>query len=540
MKTFKRFSTIVIVLCLALCMILPVFAADDPHGTTATITVTGKGAASSYAGYRLLDLTTSGTGENINYAYTVNSTYRTLLAAILGTDTTYGKTWTQCTTDNEKKGYDKAIVDAIGEMEDDGTAIREFSDALYNGTGSVAGLKSSTYTADITATASSNVATFTPGKQGYYLIAETSTTQPDVYSLVMVDTLGKTNVEIDSKEDLPTVEKTVADGTATDRTTLTYSEAVSAATGETVTFKVEASLPATAVDFADYSAYKLSFIDTMPEHLSYVDNSAKIMYVEKNASDETVVNKDVTSSFTKSGMTFTCNNIKSINVGTGEEEAYVKAGGSFVLTYEATVDTGSVIGGVGEVNTVKINYSASPYDEDEYADSTQDTAQVFGFKLIVNKVDNSTPAVPIAGAKFKLYNGSKAAENLIGQETEATEDEDDNYVAVFQALDEGTYVLEESDTPLGYAQADDVTFTITATYADGTGTNEGKKVISAITTDNTDITVATPADGVLSTAIVNIPGTKLPHTGGRTLVILICAAAVCIIIGFATRKKCEN
>ena len=93
----------------------------------------------------------------------------------------------------------------------------------------------------------------------------------------------------------------------------------------------------------------------------------------------------------------------------------------------------------------------------------------------------------------------------------------------FTGLDAGQYKLVETTVPAGYNKADDVEFTIEATYdtesADPKLTSlvvkdKDGSVISA-TAENQEASFATVLlEGKVSTKVVNKAGAELPSTGG--------------------------
>ncbi len=105
---------------------------------------------------------------------------------------------------------------------------------------------------------------------------------------------------------------------------------------------------------------------------------------------------------------------------------------------------------------------------------------------------------------------------------------DGNYFE-FEGIDDGTYVLVETQVPSGYNQADDVVFTVTAEHSASS--------ITSLTTDQTGTITATAASGSLATTVVNNSGAVIPETGGMgtkifyTLggILVVCAGVLLIV-----------
>ena len=177
MKNLSNFFAMALAVVMVLSLATTAFAAN--------ITIDDKKVeGAEYSAYKLLNATDGGEGK---FAYTVNEKYRTALKNVLGANLT-----------------DDEIIAAIA-AKDTAEAIRAFADAIYK---EVKGMK-----ADYTT--KTNV--FTGVDQGYYLIVETKTGsvsdkfEEDTYSLVMLDTAGKDDITVATKEELPQSEKKVKD-----------------------------------------------------------------------------------------------------------------------------------------------------------------------------------------------------------------------------------------------------------------------------------------------------------------------------------------
>lgn len=151
---------------------------------------------------------------------------------------------------------------------------------------------------------------------------------------------------------------------------------------------------------------------------------------------------------------------------------------------------------------------------------------------------------PVVGAGFTLYKWSN---------------EQDKYVAVgseikgvttfnFKGIDAGKYKLVESTVPDGYTKAEDLVFTVVATYDTedlepkfGTLTiKDGNKVISE---GEGNVFTVNLAAGSFTTNVVNLTGTTLPSTGGMGTTVFyvvgggLMAVAVVLLV---TKKRMEN
>ena len=469
MKHTKKLVSLLLALVMVFALSISAFAAN--------ITIEGGAAGSEYAAYKLLNATDGGDGK---FAYTLNATYEAILKEV-----------TQKTTGAE-------IVDYISKLDTDG--IRTFADTIYG--------KVKSMTADATSTNG----TFANVAQGYYLIVETQLgTWPDggtdTYSLVMLDTAGKTDITVATKEDKPTVTKKVTEkndstGTTADQDAADYD------IGDDVPFTLTGIVSS---KYADYEKYYFAFHDTLSAGLEFNTDSIVVK----------VDNDTITTGYqvVTAGLTDSCTfevvfeNLKAI--------ASVKAGSTITVEYTAELLDTATVGGNGNSNTVKLEYSNNPYDSGDGKPGTgktpEDKVTVFTYKLVVDKVDQEGKA--LEGAGFTLYKYNDTAKNYVSVGNEVK----DVTTFTFTGLDAGQYKLVETTVPAGYNKADDVEFTIEATYdtesADPKLTSlvvkdKDGSVISA-TAENQEASFATVLlEGKVSTKVVNKAGAELPSTGG--------------------------
>ena len=433
MKKVKRMLALLAAFALVLAMAVPAFAAS--------ITITGGENGSEYAAYKLLDVTisTSGEGESAktNYAYTVNSKYTGILQSVTG------------------KTTDKDIIAYVAELNDEGT--RQFADAVY------AQIKKGKITAD--KTTSNNK--FDNVDKGYYLIAETKVGTADgSYSLIMLSTLDGENINVATKEDVPTVEKKVKDTNDSTGETSEWQDSADADIGDELEYKLTGTVSA---KIANYKQYYYEFVDTMT-NLIYVENSVNVK----------VDGVDVTSQFTtawdatKKVLTVKIADLKKLTGVTTNADTKV------VVTYKATLDKNANIGSAGNPNTVKLKYSNNPYQDGNGTPTTSETPEdkniVFTYEVVANKVDQNKK--PLAGAKFELFKKIKGTEvtwKSLG-EVEATS-ADEKYTAAWKGIDDGEYKLVETHAPDGYNKMEDQYFTVIATHE----TESSNPTLTAVT-----------------------------------------------------------
>lgn len=328
---------------------------------------------------------------------------------------------------------------------------------------------------------------------GYYFVKDTADISGhDAQTKFIVEVLG--NKAVDPKSSVPTVEKKVKEKNDTTGEETGWQDAADYDIGDNVPFQLTGTMPST---LADYDTYSYTFTDTLSAGLTR-NNDVKVYLV--NGEDKT----DVTTAFTISNVvdnkfTVSCPDVKSI-VG-----VTVTTSSKFVVEYTANLNKNAVIGSVGNPNRVDLTFSNNPNGEGT-GKTPEDKVIVFTYKIVANKVgeDGSTP---LEGAGFTLYKIVNGQEVKVGNEiTGVTTFE-------FKGTDAGEYVLKETTVPAEYNKAEDLHFTVNATY--DTNSADPKLTDLSVTGNNTfNTSITGENDGSATTTIVNKRGSVLPSTGG--------------------------
>lgn len=480
-----------------------------PAASAVDISVKGPGVGSEYSAFRILNLTTSLKGDHVehegahqndcyNYAYTVNPKYADiLLAAASAAD-----------TDSDGTISDEEINAYLGAMANDGEDIRAFADAVFANLG------------DTAADADAVDGKFTGVDQGYYLITEKKAgAAPDSVSLVMLNTAGQDNIEVTSKEGVPTLVKKIvkADGTLSDTDSVAY--------GDEVNYRLTATMPS---NIDAYESYRMVFHDKINEKLTLKADSIKVTVgtTELTAEQFTVPETKADGCALEVVIT----DVKAL--------ATVAADTTVVVEYTCTVADTATLGATGNENVAHLEFSNDPYDQAEgkVSSTPDDQVKVFTFGLKVTKTDEATNA-PLAGADFKLMkkgtDGEYADYKVSGAAEGATEFN-------FNGLDEGEYKLVETKVPAGYVKAKDVEFTVTAemTAENEVPALQGLTVVSPEDTEEKKVATADVTSGLISTTVVNVAGFRLPITGGQgTYAIYAGGALLVVAAGAAVYMK---
>lgn len=352
---------------------------------------------------------------------------------------------------------------------------------------------------------------------GYYLVvddtdfAEGATNT--VYNLALLQLTNKGTFEIENKTSVPTVEKKVKDtnDSVADSTT-NWQDSADWDIGDDVPFQLKATL---ASNVADYTTYKIVFHDTLSAGLSY-NNDAKVFF---NGTE-------VTSYFTiteESGkLTISCDNVKEFGA-TNDSVITVE--------YTAKLDTDANIGSAGNPNTVYLEYSNNPNDEQagETGNTPEDKVIVFTYKVVVNKVDEESNA--LVGAGFTLYKKNDAGEYIaIGGELKG----DALTTFTWIGLDDGDYKLVETTTPAGYNTIADILFTITAEHDVTSDDPQLTKL------EGGDLFTGDVSTGALSADVENKQGATLPETGGMGTTMMYIGGGLLVafaVIMLATKRR---
>lgn len=218
------------------------------------------------------------------------------------------------------------------------------------------------------------------------------------------------------------------------------------------------------------------------------------------------------------------------------------AGKDVMVTYKAALNSNAVQKMDPNNDTVKLVYT-----NDLYGHTTEltDDVQEYTFPVSVKKVNEDQEG--LQGADFTLTrvndDGSAFTSTDSRDNYTVTITTDENGIAQFDRLDEGTYTIKETEAPQGYT-INDITYTLKITPVYGA---DGKlENYTAALTDNEggavgSVTVSNADDDILAGNITDTRLQVLPGTGGNGTKIAVMAAAgmagVTVILFAAAKKK---
>lgn len=511
MKRIKKLAAAMLTAIMMMTMTVTAFAAG-----THTLTVNVKDGqdlkGQTINLYKLFDVTTSTSGSDTNYAYTVNTAegYKDALVNVLD-----GKV----KANSKDEDFAKAVLD-LGK--DNTTEVQNFANKFtsYALTNSLA----ATATSDKIAESKTSYE-FTGLDAGYYLVYVTGGKEIQS-SLVTVDADHTT---VNLKTEAPSIEKTV------NRDTVEI--------GQVVTYTVKGSIP----DTTGYDQYQYIIHDTLSKGLDFVNDA------NGTALGEGITNVNVTVAFTDADVTDKGTVSTTATLDTANKRkmnldlsAWVKAnqaykGKAFTVTYYAKVNKDAE---VTNNNKASLEYGNNPGDT---TTTTPSEAKTNTYPLDINKIKTGTKE-QLNGATFKLYRNSVESNNVVkvsavagkagcyvvdsnSADTEmatvATNIDGKGYNLHINGLAAGTYYLEETKAPDGFNKlTDPIKVTITKTGDTEWTVSKGEDV---------------ETDKIID--VENSTGSLLPSTGGAG-VIVFAGAAILLVFGVVVsfirdkRKAC--
>ena len=527
MKRMKKIMALMLAAIMMMAMSVTAFAAEGATGThTLTVNVKTTEPAQNLKGqtinlYKLFDVTESGEGQNKNYAYTVNETYKKTLATVLNI------------AETSKDEDFAAAVTKLGS--DNATEVQNFANTFT--TKALEGKLEATTTSGKITEENKTSYTFNNLAAGYYLVYVTGGKEIQS-SLVTVD--ADTTI-VDLKTEAPSIDKTA------DKTTVNI--------GDVVTYTVTGAIP----DTTGYSEYVYKIHDELTKGLDFV-NDANGTALEAGA---TTVNVKV--AFKDAGVTDAstapttatldaANNRKmSLDLSEWVRANQANKGKEFTVTYYAKVNKAAV---VTEKNKAQLEYGNKP---GETTTTTPSEVKTPTYPLDILKVKkDSNPEEILAGAHFTLYASTTEGTIDESKPIKVTKDEDGKYsYAADQAstdpsvitdmvtvatkfegtgynlhingLAAGTYYLKETKAPEGYNKLTDA-IKVTITKSTTADENDWTLTVDKGTVDGKIVKVE------------NSTGSLLPSTGGRGAIAFAVIAALLVFgvaVSFIRDKRKE-
>lgn len=526
-RVFAAAAAIATVFGLAATTVATANAADN--ATLTVSTTDAKFAGKTVNAYKMFSATVSGDGGSKAVSYTLTDEWKPFFK---------NSTASGLTGATDENVNDKAN-DYVSKLT--GKDLVAFATKASNW----AQTKTNGITAGATAMVSADAtdgkytATFTDLDYGYYVVAVPGATLANASgqyaTLVSVDS---TNVTANIKGDLPTVDKKVQVGG-------TGKDATDAKIGDTLTFTLTSTIP----DMSAYDTYTFNFKDTLSQGLTFGQVTSVTV---EGVTDPLTVNTDYTvTTPTVSDNTLT------VAMKDFKAKQQANAGKTITVTYTATLNEKAVVGGVGNTNSAKIQYSNNP-SSGGTGESEPSKVRVFTYGFTVdkytgNKYDDA--ATRLAGAEFTLapkngdamsfvqvaagsattnaeYRVAKANETGITTITTPASGK-----VVFRGLKNGEYTLTETKAPAGYNKLASAIGVKVDGQNDGTDTTDATVTITYDNNNGSDYD-QTASNGVIP--VQNKSGAILPGTGGMGTIAFTVIGVLVIALGVAWTFKRKN
>lgn len=527
MKKMKKIMALMLAAIMMMAMSVTAFAAEEATpaaagANTLTVNVKSTKPAQDLNGqtinlYKLFDVTesesTTTSGTTKNYAYTVNTAYKTALVNVL----TSLKTSVSAIPDVTETSTDAELAAAVSSIgAKDSETVQKFANDFTT--------YALTQNPKLVATTNSGKLgkvtsyEFTGLDAGYYLVYVTGG-KAIQSSLVTVDATTNT---VNLKTEAPSITKTADKETAE--------------IGQVVKYTVTGVIP----DTTGYSEYVYKIYDTLSTGLDFV-NDANGTACEGNSVKVTVAFTDTTDASTAPTQAILdTNNSKkmSLDLSTWVKANQTNKGKAFTVTYYAKVNKDAV---VTNNNKASLEYGNNPNDT---TITTPSEAKTNTYPLDIKKINKNTSGL-LAGAKFSLYRTEQDATDktnaiavsgsngnyVVDPKSSTTEFgsvENDlgGYNLRVNGLEAKDYWLVETQAPEGFNKlTDPIKVTITKT-----GDAEW-------TVQKND---APETDKIIDVA--NSTGSILPSTGGRGAIAFAVIAALLVFgvaVSFIRDKRKE-
>ena len=333
----------------------------------------------------------------------------------------------------------------------------------------------------------------------------------------------------------PSLEKSVENANGS------YDNDTDASVGDTVTWKVEASVPS---NVNELKTYKLT--DKMSDALTWENKAKANLEITTNNSTTLEASTDYTLTVPEDNTTGRTWTIEFTEAGkTKLATSNVKV---ITVTFNTKLNVNAIIGSEGNLNDAELDYSNAIYPTEDPdnpnkgntpgEDKIKDQAIVYSFQKNIEKVDGKDSTIKLQGVTFDLYSYTNPTEaDLKGSdgtlvEQNLTTDADGKIQK--SGLKNGTYYLVETKTvktkdgkqynllkePVKVEiKVDYVTKTETTITKDVNGNVADTTTVSTKTFTGGD----TGSDGTFTVTVKNYTGFDLPITGGMGTVLFSIA-----------------
>lgn len=309
------------------------------------------------------------------------------------------------------------------------------------------------------------------GDEGFWLFVstdETTEAHDEAGTAPIWIALGGSTKEINEKSAAPSVDKEVQEDSSG-----AWGKVADANTDQELSYRLTGTLPK---NFGAFDHYHYRFTDTLEDGLTIPTpegDIAKAIKVQIAGQDVSIDGKNITASYKDNVLTIDFVNLKDVCW----KKYAIDKDTVITVDYQAHMNGNRVIGSKGNLNSVYLTYTDDPVSTGD--GRTDDVpVRVFAYKLELLKVDEQTNE-PLAGAGFTIKVAKESSDvasrgryvqedGSLGSSAHEFVTGSDGTFSVL-GLDEGTYVISESNAPKGYEAMDaDIVLTVTSAL-DGNG-----------------------------------------------------------------------
>lgn len=365
--------------------------------------------------------------------------------------------------------------------------------------------------------------------EGYWLFVTTDTTTEasgEAGTAPIWVPLGGSVKTIQEKSAVPSVDKEVREDSSQE-----WGKVADANVGQDLTYRLTATLPS---NYAAFDTYHLKFTDTLSDGLQInVPSGSSIanqVTVKIGNQSVTVDGTNLKASYANNVLT-----VEFVDLKTDHwNNLNIVGNTAITVEYQAHITSSANLGSAGNTNTVALTYTDDPVSGGDGSIQPGPTTKTFAYQIKLQKVDEQTNEA-LSGAKFTVRvadnNTDTASRGLYVQTDGSLGDQAASFVTgadgsfLIPGIDEGIYVIKETEAPSGYELMDhEITLTVNSTL-DGTELKLSNLTASATGGDDEDVNAATKTEVSsidTSTGIITVNATNdrwllLPLTGQEGL-----------------------
>ena len=357
------------------------------------------------------------------------------------------------------------------------------------------------------------------GDEGYWLFVTTDTSSEasgEAGTAPIWVPLGGSVTSIIEKSAPPTVDKEVMEDSSS-----AWGKVADADIGQDVSYRLVATLPA---NLSAYDTYHLEFNDTLSDGLEIEvpedKNIDAVLDIDIGGQKVTVDGTNVVASYQENTLTVNFPNLLADHWNDLGIEHDTKV----TIRYTAHLISSAKIGAEGNDNGVSLTYTDNPVSRGDGKIEPGPQTKLFAYQIRLLKRDEQTNE-PLSGAKFTIQvaedNSDASSKGLyvqsdgsLNKDPATFVTEDDGTLSV-SGIDEGTYIIRETDAPDGYEPINDAVTLVISSSLEGTATKL-ESLTATATSAKAGLAKVTDMDtaaGTIQLEVTNGKWLLMPITG---------------------------